>query len=867
VSYYTQETLPVYYKYEDKQVLVGDDGHFYNSNGERVYYWVASGEMPEKGSSHDAGLYGQVSNDDRFAKNISTHAQGAAGFYTENEIKQAFHADEGMTTLSSEVSWDNYWGYLQEQQSLVETGQLSTALDAWHKDSRQAQKDFLQANGGLRAMGGVKGGGLGQIRTGGYRSSFDATLNSEAQQGLMEKWGIPTQVQTDDGSLYRFNGSSLTKVYEAPGTDLAKTAAQIATGVALSAALGPAVGAKVGGGMLGSAAGAAAANAATQGVLTGSIDPKSVLAAGVIGGINPGQYVAGKVGDALGMSATGQPFNPDSFGYGAISGAGNAAVSQAITDGSLDGAGILQAGLLSGAANSIRDAIHDSEYYSQEAIAERLIQQGYSPEDAWYRAGNDPNLFKGKSDLGALVGEGGLFSFLPEVPVGPVAGLLDTLSGGTSTFYRYPDKDQTEIPAYLMDDDAITRAYNAGAVEVVENSIGLLSNPIVNTAGKVLGQVLGTPTMSEKDKAIYDAYRGQAEAEAQDAIGAEGWKNLDGVAKEALITQNQQELYRGYLASWHGSDGLDEKYTIAPNPRGDADIIGSALVSIDPETGKPKYTTGMRYDDQLADGTPITTALNVPKLPDSPTSSNVIVNLSGDNQATLPAGANGQDFLNYLLADSIINGTFASGNKGGGSDLSGDFIGTGMLTDLDTDSSVSTNNDNNTNTPSTNTPSTNNTNTNSTTADPVTEGVVSGGGATAPESEVTPIYGLSVNDDGTATLPGGATVPASVADSIYEQTYLPSDYELAGGGGTLPSGGGGGGGGDGLLSSANGNGLPLLWSELYGYSKITPYKGARLKILNDIVSGLSGQGMMTPKIDNEPYMKLNRDLIDAGILA
>ena len=80
MSYYTQETLPVYYKYEDKQVLVGDDGHFYNSNGERVYYWVASGEMPEKGSSHDAGLYGQVSNDDRFAKNISTHAQGAAGF-------------------------------------------------------------------------------------------------------------------------------------------------------------------------------------------------------------------------------------------------------------------------------------------------------------------------------------------------------------------------------------------------------------------------------------------------------------------------------------------------------------------------------------------------------------------------------------------------------------------------------------------------------------------------------------------------------------------------------------------------------------------------------------------------------------------
>ena len=45
------------------------------------------------------------------------------------------------------------------------------------------------------------------------------------------------------------------------------------------------------------------------------------------------------------MSGVDQPFNPDSFGYGAISGTGNAAVSQLINTGNLDAGGLLKAGL------------------------------------------------------------------------------------------------------------------------------------------------------------------------------------------------------------------------------------------------------------------------------------------------------------------------------------------------------------------------------------------------------------------------------------------------------------------------------------------------------------------------------------------
>ena len=100
--------------------------------------------------------------------------------------------------------------------------------------------------------------------------------------------------------------------------------------------------------------------------------------------------------------------------------------------------GLLKAGLISGGINSIRDAFDDADYYTQEKIADRLVAQGYTPEEAWVLAGSDADLFKGKSDLGALVGEGGLFSFLPEIPVGGLGKLASALSGGKSTFFRYP---------------------------------------------------------------------------------------------------------------------------------------------------------------------------------------------------------------------------------------------------------------------------------------------------------------------------------------------------------------------------------------------------------------------------------------------
>ena len=776
------------------------------------------------------------------------------------ELRKEFESDANAQLRTAFGSFDNYLAYMDERQDLIDSGSLKA--DWWDTGDPlfDPETGYEVINEGDPNVDYKEQ--MMTLSAGGYNSQA-------AMHELYTKYtgqDITEARTNENGDNYRWNGTSYVKTFTNDG-GFAKDLTIALMTAAIGSAASPLLASKLGATGLGAGASkgiaAGAVNAGTQLATTGEIDPRQVLSAGVVGGLNPGEKLAGLFGDAIGMSATGQPFNPDSFGYGAISGAGNAAVSQLINTGNLDAGGLLKAGLISGGINSIRDAFDDADYYTQEKIADRLVAQGYSPEEAWVLAGSDSNLFKGKSDLGALVGEGGLFSFLPEVPVGGLGKLANALSGGESTFFRYPKEAGidtnndgtadvvvpagTEIPFGLMDDESISRAKVANALEVTQNTTGLLNNPIVNTAGSVLGQILGTPTMSDEDKAIYDNYRATAEINAQ---LDPNWDKLGAVGKEALVTEIQQDLYKGYLASYHGSDGLDEKYTVAPNPRGDADIIGSALVGIDPETGDPLYTTGIRYRDQLANGGFINTALPILKLPE-PSNGNVIMNLDNSDQGALPAANTSQDFLNFTLTDSILNGTFANDDTSN-SGASNANTGSNQATVEETSDST-------TETTPAPTPD----------PAPAPDPEPAPVDATVPDSNVTPLYGLPINDDGTATLPGGATVPANVADSIYEQSYLPTDYELAGGGtDTLPSGGGGGGGGG--NGSGNKEGLPPLWSELFGYTKISPYKKARLNVLEGMLSGMLGGGVGNFNqfefgSNKDPYQKIAKSLYEAGI--
>jgi hypothetical protein len=86
-----------------------------------------------------------------------------------------------------------------------------------------------------------------------------------------------------------------------------------------------------------------------------------------------------------------------------------------------------------------------------------------------------------------------------------------------------------------------------------------------------------------------------------------------------------------------------------------------------------------------------------------------------------------------------------------------------------------------------------------------------------------------------------------------------------------PEDSGGDGGSDGgLFAPANGDGLPPLWTELFGYTKISPYKKARLKVLEGMLGGMMGGGVgnfndLQFGANKDPYQRIGRSLYEAGI--
>jgi hypothetical protein len=250
----------------------------FNEEGERLYYWVESGEMLD--------VAGRQSETEE--SRLRTLLSNPGGYYTEQEIYDAFYADKGMTTLSSQVTWDQYWGYLQERQDLIDSGELRTGLDAV-SDGRQTGIELVQGAGGLRAAGGAKAAsaGTGAAKLDSYQDSYFTIIGDPIQVALMEKYGIPASHQTNDGSVYEWNGSSFTKTYQPEGLDFGK----IVLGTMLALTVGPAAGAQLAGaaglsgGIATGAISGAVGSALSQAVVTGSIDPKQLLTGAAVGGI------------------------------------------------------------------------------------------------------------------------------------------------------------------------------------------------------------------------------------------------------------------------------------------------------------------------------------------------------------------------------------------------------------------------------------------------------------------------------------------------------------------------------------------------------------------------------------------------------
>ena len=601
-----------------------------NEDGERLYYWVPSGEMNNTFAS-------QGTEEDRLNRLL----RDKGGYFTEKEIRAAFEADKGMTTLSSQVTWDQYWGYLTERQDLIDSGQLETGLDAF-QDGREAKGQAIQDQGGLMAAGGAKeaGAGLRALQKETYYDSFSDIVYGETQQALMEKHGIPQVLQLGDGSLYEFNGSSFTKTFEPEKTSFADVVATVAVTAALGAALGPVFGP----GALGKGAAAGVASAGGQFMTTGEIDPATTIASAVTGGLDPG----GTLSNQLNLA-------PDNVVSGFVQGATNDLVSNTITEGELDLQSAVVSGLIGAGVNAGKNLLTDASNNSIEAEMDRIAKERaltpeatppLSTEELYAAALKNANV--GKSDLGGLVGEGGLLPFIEPVST---TGINNLLGGGAflpnEVFFdsegnRYTDLDILEGAA----------GEGVSPADIVSGNVEGWTSGVVTQQNTILGNAVdfakenipGADQLATTVSGLLDA---AAAVEFKNTYGATVEEYL-----EAGVSLDEIKRMVAY-------GPLQELYNFSDNPRGTSQIVGT-LSSI-----PGQYSTGATneftvYGDNATDT--ISDALNITNIQDNAATaaanankgSIAIINLNGTD--TVVSAETVLPGVNTTIADAILQG-------------------------------------------------------------------------------------------------------------------------------------------------------------------------------------------------------------------
>ena len=821
----------------------GEDGRWYNSDGERVYYWVRPFEGDE----------------DYMAGETQGIGQDLGGYYTEAEIKAAY----GNTLEEQTGGWDNYWGYISERQSLIEAGELVDPIQGGYY--QQAKTDAA-ANTDPNAV---------VANTGRADEIYHAQLGANTQlsqqdqmsgwvdqnAGLMEKYGIASEYTNDNGDVYRFNGSSYVREYLAPNDSyFAQLAPALIMGAFGAGALGPAISSGLGGiggaalpaGVAGPAAplisskvatglAAGATTAASQGLLTGSIDPGSVLASAVIGGLNPGGYVADNYAPwreggqwALG----GAP--PSSFYGGLVSGTVNDIVANGLINQEFDLGDSLQAGLVSGGINSALNAYDEWNKNSLDGLADeyQFNNPSATREEALNWAATQTDRLN-KIDFGALIGDDGLLPFIPELDTtlirsitDPVGDAIDGLLNGFSLGDVVVLKDGTRIPASDLTSDQINDyVYNQGAVvEYDRSTIGLINNPVVNAGADLLGGLIGSSESPGNDlQTQYDYFSSEWERSNPAGLTDPSYYDENGnlTVAGAVAKQNYVQTKLDTLGAffYENSGGLNENYSWSPNPRGDSELWGTlaGIPGLYSTGGVPYVNVG---------GSSVTAPI-----------------LDADGNVTEPLKF-GPEFTapDYQPVVDPTNATLPSNDDAA-------FRNYGLLNLFDL-----LNGDTNTNSDS----QTASNSTNSQTADSNTgtnnQNIDSDGNAGSIDTSTEELAGSGSTGTNTNTNTNTTVTDAVATDDVVAG----SEDVLVAGGSTLPAGG------NSDIDFTGKDGLPPLWTELFGYTKISPYKKARLKVLEGMLGGMMGGGVGNFNdfqfgANKDPYQRIGKSLYEAGI--
>jgi hypothetical protein len=778
-------------------------GRYVNESGEELFYYTGPDYDTEY--RNGAGL------------------NADAGYMTMADIEAKYNDDDVLQRTFGSV--DQYKSYISDRQNLIDQGVI---MDKWERSNQLWHDTFMRT---IDGRGGPNGQYMADILETERRRVEEAEL--AANQQLAEQYGIESTITDTNGNTLMWNGSgySLQERYKEDdnwGRTIAGAGAGLIVGGALAPMLGgltgaapaglvgPASASQVLGGKLAAGLAAGAGSAASQGLLTGSIDPRSVLSSAIIGGVDPG----GMLGDNLGLV-------PDNVVGGFVRGSTNNVIGDAIATGDVDLKDALISGAIGAGANALTDLLSDSSQFSTEAEMERIrqerITQGLPPltTDELYQEALLGSM-TGRSDLGGLVGEDGLLSFIPTVPTG---GLNNLLGGGyfdpNAVFIGPDGKEYTDLE--VLEEGLSPADIYSGGVEGWTHTVS-------STAGSAINTI---------ENGFLDAL---AEQEFKDKYGMTPTEALE-------AGYSAQDILR--VISY---GPLDETYNWAENPRGISQYVGLLTGLANGGYTQGSVNDGRVYeqgDGGISDSLDITGMQDDASAVDSSSGgSNVITNL-GDTGLDPDAVLSGS---NNSLVDGFLQGALdgAAGSDGAatgsGDDLAtgaGDDLATGAGEDLATGPGDLTTGSGDLTTGS----------------GDLTTG--SGDDLTTGSGDLTTGSGDLVTGSGDLTTGSGDLTTGSGDDLV---TGTGDDLVTGTGTDDTLSSGEGGSSGEGLLGLLGGSGLPPVWGELYAYKPIKGYRSKRSELVDSMLSSLMGQSSANNLV-SMPKTPLEKELFEAGMLS
>ena len=242
---------------------------------------------------------------DRDFQNYLYGQEGEPRQVTVNELRDYFESDDVNRLREMFGTFDNYLAYMTEREQLLQSGDLT--IGNWSEADAGLTEDqemILEGDADLTIDPSDPGQNLenliGQQR-GARVAGYQNWLNSEANQALLQKYGVQSTVYSESGDKFQWNGSAYVKVEEVSSpevTDFVKSGILAAmtyymgaglTDFLSSSTLTTASGQTIAGPGLSSslATGASSgiANAAMQLVTTGNLDFGEALESAITAGL------------------------------------------------------------------------------------------------------------------------------------------------------------------------------------------------------------------------------------------------------------------------------------------------------------------------------------------------------------------------------------------------------------------------------------------------------------------------------------------------------------------------------------------------------------------------------------------------------